>query len=85
MENKKNKGKIPLVVYFIFFFGMLIVLNMFRTSYNVKEITYSEFKDMIDAKQIEKITIKTTWRTSTRLHRLRNISKIVSALLWWAG
>lgn len=57
MENKKNKGKIPLVVYFIFFFGMLIVLNMFRTSYNVKEITYSEFKDMIDAKQIEKITI----------------------------
>ena len=30
---------------------------MFRTSYNVKEITYSEFKDMIDAKQIEKITI----------------------------
>ena len=57
MENKKNKGKIPLVVYFIFFFGMLIVLNMFRTSYNVKEITYSEFKDMIDAKQIEEITI----------------------------
>ena len=57
MENKKNKGKIPLAVYFIFFFGMLIILNMFRTSYNVKEITYSEFKDMIDAKQIEEITI----------------------------
>ena len=57
MENKKNKGKIPLAVYFIFFFGMLIILNMFRTSYNVKEIAYSEFKDMIDAKQIEEITI----------------------------
>ncbi|WP_143315833.1 ATP-dependent zinc metalloprotease FtsH [Clostridium sp. HBUAS56017] len=58
-EPKKNekKSKKPIIIYFIVTIAILLVANYSRDAYMNKEISYNEFLNMINNKEISEIVI----------------------------
>lgn len=57
MEKEPKKGKLNLIIYFVLVIAMIVAMNLFKSTYDNKEITYSEFKTMVTNNEISKAVI----------------------------
>ena len=57
VEKEPKKGKLNLIIYFVLVIAMIVAMNLFKSTYDNKEITYSEFKTMVTNNEISKAVI----------------------------
>lgn len=57
MDKQPRKGKLGIAIYLVLILGLIISANFFKDSFISTEISYSEFKDMIEANEIKEVTI----------------------------
>jgi len=57
MDKQPKKGKLGIAIYLVLILGLIISANFFKDSFISTEISYSEFKDMIEANEIKEATI----------------------------
>ena len=57
MDNEPKKGKWGIAIYLVLIVGIVIGANFVRDKVNSEKITYSQFKDMIEANEIKEVTI----------------------------
>ncbi|MDS0526959.1 ATP-dependent zinc metalloprotease FtsH [Clostridium sp. SHJSY1] len=56
-KKNENKSKKPIIIYLLIALGILILANYSRSEYMNKEISYNEFLNMVEQKEIKEIVI----------------------------
>jgi cell division protease FtsH len=57
MSKEPKKGKLGIVIYIVLILGLVIGANYYKDNVASQKISYSQFKDMIEANQIKEATI----------------------------
>lgn len=56
-NNNNNKGKSQIFLYFALIFCLVMTFNVLRDTYYTEKISYSEFKQMIEDNEVQKVEI----------------------------
>ena len=57
MDKEPKKGKLGIVIYIFLILSLVIGANYYKDNVASQKISYSQFKDMIEANQIKEVTI----------------------------